>query len=58
MERKPPLRQKIQSAGIERHYLNYFNNYLLKEGLLTPDEHRNMQIRIVQRKRTTAPGQR
>ena len=51
MERKPPLSQQIQSADMERLYLNYFNNYLLKEGLLTPDEHRKMQIRIVQRKR-------
>ena len=25
----------------------------LKEGLLTPDEHRKMQIRIVQRKRSS-----
>ena len=51
MERKQPLRQQIQSADMERLYLNYFNNYLLKEELLTPDEHRKMQIRIVQRKR-------
>lgn len=54
MKRKPPLRQQIQSADMERLYLNYFNNYLLKEGLLTPDEHREMQIRIVQRKRGSA----
>lgn len=51
MERKQPLRQQIQRADMERLYLNYFNNYLLKEGLLTSEEHRKMQMRIVQRKR-------
>lgn len=54
MERKPPLRQQIQSADMERLYLNYFNNYLLKEGLLTPEEHQKMQMSIVQRKRGKA----
>ena len=41
----------LRRNGMERLYLNYFNNYLLKEGLLTSEEHRKMQMRIVQRKR-------
>lgn len=51
MERKQSLNQQIGNADMERLYLNYFNNRLLKEGLLTPEEHRKMQMRIVQRKR-------
>lgn len=54
MERKPnpsPLGQLISLAEMERHYLNHFNNYLLKEGLLTPEDHRKMQLRISQRKK-------
>lgn len=51
MERKQPLNQQIQNADMERLYLKYFNNLLLKEGLLTPEEHRKMQMRIVQRGR-------
>lgn len=50
MERKPPLNQQILSADMERLYLHYFNDRLLKEGLLTPEEHRKMQMSIVQRK--------
>ena len=49
MERKQPLRQQIQSADMERLYLNYFNNYLLKAGLLTPEEYRKMQMSILRR---------
>ena len=51
MERRKPLNQQIASADMERLYLHYFNNRLLKEGLLTPEEHRKMQMRIVQRGR-------
>lgn len=43
MERKPnpsPIGQIISQAEMEWHYLNYFNNRLLKEGLLIPEEHR------------------
>lgn len=52
MERKQTLNQQISNADMERLYLNYFNNRLLKEGLLTPEEHRKMQMRIVQRGRS------
>lgn len=48
MERKPPLSQQTPSADMEWLYLYYFNNFLLKEGQLTPEEHRKMQMRIVQ----------
>lgn len=51
MERKQTLNQQILQADMERLWLNYFNNHLLKEGLLTPEEHRKLQIRIVQRGR-------
>lgn len=51
MERKQTLNQQILQADMERLWLNYFNNHLLKEGLLTPEEHRKLQMRIVQRGR-------
>lgn len=46
MERKPSLDSQILSSDIKRLWLSYFNNTLLGEGLLTPDEHRKMQMRI------------
>ena len=58
MERKQTLNQQIVNADMERLYLNYFNNYLLKEGLLTPEEHRKMQMRIVQTHRSNQPRQK
>lgn len=51
MEQKPNLSQQILQADTERLWLNYFNNRLLKEGLLTLEEYRKMQVRILQRKR-------
>lgn len=50
MEGKSSLNQQILRADTERLWLNYFNNTLLKDGLITPEEHRKMQLRIVQRK--------
>lgn len=51
MERKQSLNHQILNADVERLYLHYFNNHLLDKGLLTAEEHRKMQMRIVQRKR-------
>lgn len=46
MERKPSLDSQILRSDMKRMWLYYFNNTLLGEGLLTPDEYRKMQIRI------------
>lgn len=41
--------QKKQSV-IERLWLIYFNDTLLKQGLITEDEHRRMHTKIYERK--------
>ena len=46
MERKPSLESQILRSDMKRMWLCYFNNTLLAEGLLTPEEHRKMQVRI------------
>ena len=58
IERKPTaktnsvLDEKIRRAK-EQLWLNYYNEALYKEGLLTLDEYRKMQKLIVRRKTDT-----
>lgn len=54
MRRKPSLDSQTLPADMERLWLHYFNNTLLREGLLSEEEHRKLQIMIVQRKRGKA----
>jgi len=37
-------------AAVEKMWLNYFNNNLLEQGLITPDQHRKMKVYISTRK--------
>lgn len=37
-------------AAVEKMWLNHFNNNLLEQGLITPDQHRKMKIYISTRK--------
>ena len=58
IERKPAaktnsvLDEKIRRAK-EQLWLNYYNEALYKEGLLTQEEYRKLQKLIVQRKTNT-----
>ena len=37
-------------AAIERMWLNHFNNGLLEQGLISPEQHRKMKLQIATRK--------
>lgn len=37
-------------AVVERMWLNYFNNGLLEQGLITEEQHRKMKLQITTRK--------
>ena len=41
--------QKRQSV-VEKMWLNYFNNQLLEQGLITETQHRKMKVKINSRK--------
>lgn len=35
---------------VERMWLNFFNNGLLEQGIITPEQHRKMKVQIATRK--------
>lgn len=37
-------------AVVERMWLNFFNNGLLEQGIITPEQHRKMKLQIATRK--------
>lgn len=37
-------------AAVEKMWLNHFNNSLLEQGLITPEQHRKMKVYISTRK--------
>lgn len=47
------LEEQMRQAAVEKLWLNYFNNTLLEQGMITPAEHRQMQLQI----RTRKPSQ-
>lgn len=51
MENKPGLDEQLRRAA-EQMWLQYFNNCLLKQSLITPDQHRQMNSRILARNRS------
>lgn len=53
MDNKESLNEQMRRAVVEKMYLNYFNNSLLEQGIITPEEHRKMQIQIAVRKPKT-----
>ena len=50
MDTKPSLNEQLRRATVEKMWLNYFNNGLLEQGLITPEEHRKMAVQIATRK--------
>lgn len=50
MDRKATLNEQLRRAVVEKMYLNYFNNSLLEQGIITPDQHRRMKVQIAIRK--------
>ena len=35
---------------VEKMWLNYYNNHLLKEGIITVDQHKKMEVQILCRR--------
>lgn len=50
MDDKPSLNEQLRRAAVEKMWLNYFNNGLLNQGLITPEQHRKMAAQIATRK--------
>ena len=50
MESKPSLNEQLRKAAVERMWLNYYNNTLLEQGLISENMHRKMKIQIASRK--------
>lgn len=50
MTPKQSLSQQIQQAKIRQFWLQYFNDTLLEQGIITPKEHQRMQLQILQNK--------
>ena len=50
MDGKESLNEQLRRAAIERMWLNFFNNGLLEQGLITPEQHRKMKVQIAARK--------
>lgn len=50
MERKPFLNEQLRKAAVERMWLNYYNNTLLEQGLISAEMHKKMKVQIATRK--------
>lgn len=50
MESKLSLNEQLRRAAVEKMWLNYFNNGLLEQGIITPEQHRKMKLQIATRK--------
>lgn len=50
MDNKESLNEQMRRAVVEKMYLNYFNNSLLEQGIITPEQHRKMKLYISTRK--------
>lgn len=44
------INEARRRAVVEKMYLNYFNNGLLEQGIITPEQHRKMKVQIAARK--------
>lgn len=53
MDGKESLNEQMRRAVVEKMYLNYFNNSLLEQGVITPEQHRKMKLQIATRKPKT-----
>lgn len=54
MDNKESLNEQMRRAIVEKMYLNYFNNSLLEQGIITPEQHRKMKVYISTRKSSSS----
>ena len=50
MNERPSLQEQMRKAAVEKMWLQYFNNHLLSQGVITPEEHHKIQVKLVTRK--------
>ncbi len=50
MESKPSLDEQLRRAVVEKMWLNFFNDGLLAQGMITQEQHRKMKLQIATRK--------
>ncbi len=56
MNEKPSLQEQMRKAAAEKMWLQYFNNHLLSQGVITPEEHRKIQVKLATRKGGSKAG--
>ncbi len=49
-EKKTVVSEQQRQHLVEKMWLNFYNDHLLKEGIITEAQHRKMQTMIVSRK--------
>lgn len=57
MNAKPSLQEQLRRAAVEKMWLQYFNDQLLVQGIITQPEHKRMQAQLATRKGGGRPGQ-
>ena len=50
IEKKLPISEQQRRHLIEKMWLNFYNDHLLKEGIITDAQHKKMQAMIISRK--------
>lgn len=50
MDSKLSLNEQLRRAAVEKMWLNFFNNGLLEQGIITPEQHRKMKVQIATHK--------
>lgn len=49
-EKKTVVSEQQRRCLVERMWLNFYNDHLLKEGIITETQHRKMQTMILNKK--------
>lgn len=57
MEVEESLNEQMCRTAEEKMYLNYLDNSLLEQGVITPMQHRKMKLQITTRKTQTPTRQ-
>lgn len=52
-EKKTVVSEQQRRCLVEKMWLNFYNDHLLKEGIITEAQHRKMQAMILSRKPST-----
>ena len=50
IEKKPLVSEQQRRHLVEKMWLNFYNDHLLKEGIISQSQHKKMQVLISNRK--------